>query len=877
MAVHIVSETEIISGAVTYSDGIMVPMGTTLRLVNGAFLTTRDIHVMGALEIGTSSVNIPNTGSVKIKLEGNTPPKVTSSDPSEGNIMIMMGGSFKAYGTPERNKLSYTRLTSTAEPGDNTINVESVLGWLVGDKMGISCSSMYPWETEERTIMSISGNGPYTITLDNPLNFYHYGSTDSSYTYSIDTKTKSQDVRAEVSNLSRSIEIYTEDSDIYGAHIMVMDNPGLVQLTGVQMSRLGMTAPSEHNYREGGSIVRRDESPSGKGLPGKYNLHWHKCGDFATDHYASNCVTYKSRHKSFVVHASNGVSLSYNVAFRGWSHQFSIGEDGNEKNILAKKNLVQYGRRLYNGDGVASGDNDWAFPTNKNLKENRVSGGSWQNELHPGAFWITTPSCTIVDNIVAGMIAGTGYYFDFCGSRGDASGFLELDPDIEYGNLIFTGNTAHSIVTEGGHKFGTTADVTQGINTTDSGIGFSYRSAGWAIFFDQFDPDRPARVKGTFQYLMEDFHCYSCTGLIWMESPACRLKNFSGFHIGTAGMTLGGFLEDGIVIKKDLLGDDEGILADQRNPALHPDFGNLSNSLTHYEGYYLFTGSEPGIVKVNMNNIINSAFNVWTKDNANGTIKIFKRMQSFKGVYVDGYTNYIRVTHANEGPMYIADWKIINKNTSIGGSYDHSDILVNLKKDGTTSGGPGEQTQSIDGVKKYDSDNIFNAGAFDLDNNLLYIGDGTTRVASDWVVARIVSLDGSELEILANKADDAATWYDTNHAFKFASGAKTHVHEFFDTSCTAILRKDTTLTYSTTSPIEINVYGTEENVGATIGSTRYEYSPNLYRDGFNINYLTDNNNSPGSNTGTRAMDSVIYSDRFRTKVDGAIIIKDLFT
>lgn len=863
---HTVSGTEIINSLVTYPDGVIIPMGTVLELQNGAHLDTPFINVMGTLRTPTIGVN----DSVKIKLTGARNAPSSPSDPTEGRIMIMTSGNLELNGPPASLKTPYTRLLATVNNGDSTIQVDNIIGWKVGDKLGISQSTMYAWETEERTILSISGSGPYTITLNAPLIYSHYGSTSNSYPVTINGKTKSMDVRCIVSNLTRPIEIYTDASEVYGAHIMKMNTANSMKLQGVQMSRLGMSQPSDFPYTpagDDGGIFGRFPSPSGEGLPGKYSVHWHLNNDASIGDYAKNCVTYFSRHKSFVVHASNGVTLEDNVAYRGWSHQFSIGEDGVAKNIVANRNLVQYFRRLYNAYDSPSNDTDFAFKTGSAvLSENRIAGASWQNEIHPGAFWITTPSITMRQNIVSGGIAGIAFYFDFVGSRLDGT-FGELSPDVEYANMIFEDNEACGLIAEGGHKFGTTQDVVQGVDATNVGIGFSYRTSGVALWFDQFDPDRPTTGRGSFEYVIDGFNAYSCTALFWTESPAVRIKDFLGFHIGKGCMPFGGFYEDGLMSKRDILGEDEGIIADTRNPALHPDFGNLSDDSTHYEGYWLNNGTVAGgTVEPNMDQILAPAFSMWSADQTSN-MKIFKRMHSLKNVYVDGYTHYIRATQASEGPFYIVDWHLANQDLRQHPTFGNDPILVDLTqaalgREITTGFGAPHDQISSDGETKYLSTNTFNIGIMDLDNNLLYVGDGTTRAADTYVYIRLTSRNADELNVIANKADNAATWYDTNHSVRFTSGFTRQNHELYDRSSTAIQRTATNLTYSSTATaIQIDVYGAEDGAEAVVNGNTVIYNANNYRDGFNVNYLLgDVTPPPTTNNASSLFASNLYTD-----------------
>lgn len=59
-----------------------------------------------------------------------------ASDITVGNKVILNTGTFTLIGNPPGT--TSTRLTAPLEIGSNTIKVESVTGWVVGDKIAIA-------------------------------------------------------------------------------------------------------------------------------------------------------------------------------------------------------------------------------------------------------------------------------------------------------------------------------------------------------------------------------------------------------------------------------------------------------------------------------------------------------------------------------------------------------------------------------------------------------------------------------------------------------------------------------------------------------------------------------------------------------------------
>ena len=99
--------------------------------------------------------------------------------------------------------------------GDTEILVSPELDWDVGDEIYLAPTAMQMLHSDYRTIVSYEGG---LITLDEPLNFYHWGAAEST-----EADYNGVDMRGEVILLNRNIKIQGEDVDGWGGQVFVSD------------------------------------------------------------------------------------------------------------------------------------------------------------------------------------------------------------------------------------------------------------------------------------------------------------------------------------------------------------------------------------------------------------------------------------------------------------------------------------------------------------------------------------------------------------------------------------------------------------------------------------------------------------------------------
>ena len=253
-------------------------------------LTTRWVHVNsgGLFQVG-SLVDRYDSGNCTLTLTGTdvtadhvveTTSGTTGVTDNDGFLMATMGGQLQFFG---EEKLSFTKLATTADVGLSTITVENIiernftagavnaqsqfitsavddgtLNWEVGDKIVIAGNNHHRQE-EVRTITAVNDTGTETIlTLDSPLENRHFGEIE---TYGNGTRTWDIDMRAEVALLSRNVKIKgtnAQDTDIdfddRARYLTTNPDGSTVAGAGAAHDDHGQRGPNDHRR----SAVRSD-------------------------------------------------------------------------------------------------------------------------------------------------------------------------------------------------------------------------------------------------------------------------------------------------------------------------------------------------------------------------------------------------------------------------------------------------------------------------------------------------------------------------------------------------------------------------------------------------------------------------------------------
>ncbi|MBX2856822.1 MAG: cadherin-like domain-containing protein [Rhodobacteraceae bacterium] len=318
-------------------------------------------------------------------------------------LMAMGEGSRIEIHAADAAKESWSQLNRTAQQGDTVLFLDEATGWEVGDKIAIASTDFGIEQAEELTIVKIEDGGR-KVTIDKPLEYMHYGETE---TYSngksgADAKSWTLDMRAEVGLLSRNVTIQGDaDSaaDGYGGHTMVMDG-GEMHISGAEFHRMGQ-----------------------EGILGKYPLHWHMLGD-VSGQYIENTSIHQSFNKGITIHGSQNAWLEDNTIFDTIGHTYFF-EDGSEFGNVLVDNLGFNTREAEQG---------------KASHETDITGVS--------TYWIENPYNHFVGNHAGGS-EHAGFWFTAQNEVLGASAMLDqydgYNP-LDQGVGVFDHNVGHSSV-----------------------------------------------------------------------------------------------------------------------------------------------------------------------------------------------------------------------------------------------------------------------------------------------------------------------------------------------------------------------------------------------------------------------------------------------
>lgn len=116
----------------------------------------------GELRIGNKTN--PFQGTAQITLNGNQsdPSKAFQSSIQGGNKIIQNVGVLSLWGIP---RVGRSRLLSIVSPQDMSIRVETGLGWVAGDLIGLAPTTLNWWEMDYGVITSYD-NTTGSLSLD---------------------------------------------------------------------------------------------------------------------------------------------------------------------------------------------------------------------------------------------------------------------------------------------------------------------------------------------------------------------------------------------------------------------------------------------------------------------------------------------------------------------------------------------------------------------------------------------------------------------------------------------------------------------------------------------------------------------------------------
>ena len=361
-------------------------------------LTTEWILMRGELQAG--SERTPHTRNATITLTNNVPDENINGMGDRG-IMIV-GGVLSLHGDREN---AWTKLSETVKAGSTTIKVLDAGGWRVGDEIVLASTDFNPRQAERRHVSQISGN---TLTLDQPLEYMHYG----EITFDVDE-------RGEVGLLTRNIRIQASadaEQSYLGGHVMAMAGSKMT-VSGIELRRMGQHL----------TLAR-------------YPIHWHINGD-VTGQYIKNSAIHDTFNRCVTIHGSDNLLVENNVTYNTVGHCFFM-EDG-----------IETGNQIVHNLGIQTKCHPTlpCEPTNLTLPHQSTNGQTSEHVLLPSdntasTFWITNPDNTYRDNVAAGSDQ-VGFWMAFPTHPTGAFEGTQISADTWPGRTKlreFSGNTAHS-------------------------------------------------------------------------------------------------------------------------------------------------------------------------------------------------------------------------------------------------------------------------------------------------------------------------------------------------------------------------------------------------------------------------------------------------
>ena len=168
----------------------------------------------GKLVIGSPDSPFPGEALITLSGEKANQHMVYTNAIEAGNKILAVTGSVEMYGA---KRSQFSRLTKPAQKGDRTLQVATGLDWKDGDKLGIFPTTLKYFEQDYAVVSAYDANTG-VVTLDRPLDFYHYGAATSTA-----AKYGGVDMRGEVVLLTRNVKIVGNDTEAWGCQVVTSD------------------------------------------------------------------------------------------------------------------------------------------------------------------------------------------------------------------------------------------------------------------------------------------------------------------------------------------------------------------------------------------------------------------------------------------------------------------------------------------------------------------------------------------------------------------------------------------------------------------------------------------------------------------------------
>mmetsp|Transcript_17779 Transcript_17779/g.35766 ORF Transcript_17779/g.35766 Transcript_17779/m.35766 type:complete len:1390 (-) Transcript_17779:60-4229(-) len=412
---------------------VTIPLSSELILApsdaSGLELTLAGMIVQGTLTAGSETCRLNNP--VTLTFTGSRPlDAVTNPPPRSVKGIDVDGGTLSLHG--ERFYRTWTRLSKTAEVGEDILMLQDAVNWQVGQEIVLVTTAMKDsreWHQNEvltiQAIYATSETGA-AIRISPSIQYRHIATGN---------------YQAEVGLLTRTIKIQGSESDSeptdpdplncfddsqtymrwndpsqpcmdkeltgYGAHVIVHSG-GLGFVEGVEFFRVGQT-----------------------NVLGRYPMHFHLLGDCPTC-YLKDSSIHRSYYRCVSIHASHLTTVSENVAFdvTGFCYYLEDGvENGNDLLFNMAAHIHMIGPDIPAGGGQTT--NIYKESDTLTLPADTTASG----------FYITNIENNIIGNTASG--GWSGFAFPNLPTPLGPSRNIHVSP-LSAISLVLDGNTAHS-------------------------------------------------------------------------------------------------------------------------------------------------------------------------------------------------------------------------------------------------------------------------------------------------------------------------------------------------------------------------------------------------------------------------------------------------
>ena len=296
-------------------------------------VTNRNIVVRGRLVMEPANPNVEQfiqfvEVDERAFVGGGMDPATT---PNDVGMWVIGDGQLQIAGS---SKTSWTSMAGAASQGATSVTLKDApAGWRVGDTIMIApnepptVGAQSYQGFDERVITGISGN---TISFAQGLSRPKLLVNNK---WTAEVGNLSRNVRIEGTTTPRPFENDWEDRDRHNGNSHIL----------IHSTKTQMISNAQLRYMGSGGVDEAIKQPNFK--LGRYAIHMHMMGEASRGSVIDGVVVRDANFHSFVTHASNGVTLRNNIAYKVksaafWWDPHDLDKNSDSHDIVWDHNLV---------------------------------------------------------------------------------------------------------------------------------------------------------------------------------------------------------------------------------------------------------------------------------------------------------------------------------------------------------------------------------------------------------------------------------------------------------------------------------------------------------------------------------------------------------